>query len=131
MAGRKSVMKYRDPLGLSKEQGSGVDISKGAADTVEIKSHSGKVIQGISTIILLIGTISALLLAIMVGTIISSITDLEEVGVFLCGTVVFAIGVLFAWIGTRIIRGFGEVVENTAEIATYLKLLCRMSHEEK
>ena len=102
-------MKYRDPLGLSKEQGSGVDISKGAADTVEIKSHSGKVIQGISTIILLIGTIS----------------------VFLCGTVVFAIGVLFAWIGTRIIRGFGEVVENTAEIATYLKLLCRMSHEEK
>lgn len=126
-------MKYQDPLGLSEEQRKYVDDGTGkgvGTNKAEIKGNSGKAIQSISIIIMLVGVVSTLLLAIMVGTIISNVTDMEEAGGLLCGMVVFAIGCLFSWAGSLIMRGFGELVEHMSETAAYLEFLCRISHKE-
>lgn len=125
-------MTYQDPLGLSEDQGKFVDVgTKTATDKVEIKHNSGKAIQGIAIVIMLIGMLSSLLFAIMIGGAVSNIPGMEEAGGVLIGVLVFTVGCLLSWIGTRMLKGFGEIVEYTAETATYLEYLCKNIHKEE
>ncbi len=124
-------MKYQDPLGLSEEnQVYTTLVNDVSPDKVKIKTNSGKAIQGISAAIMLIGVLFSLLLAGMVGIVVLDITDEGVVG-FLLGAVVFTIGCLLSWIETRVLRGFGEIVEYTAETAVYLEFLCKIPHTKE
>lgn len=90
---------------------------------MKIKENSGKNIQAISTLMMLMGIISSLLVAVFVGRIAYEITDLESGMCAFVGFIVFGIGCFFSWATTQIIRGFGELVEYVAEATTYLEVM--------
>ena len=90
---------------------------------MKIKENSGKSIQAISMLIMIMGIISSLLVAVFVSRLAYEITDFEPGVCAFVGFVVFGIGCFFSWTITQFIHGFGELVEYTAEAATYWEVI--------
>ncbi|MCD7784840.1 MAG: hypothetical protein LUH18_04575 [Oscillospiraceae bacterium] len=97
-----------------------------------VKENSGKIIKTIAMIVLVMGVV------ISVG---SGIAPLAVLGGMLGGVgfalgfvafiVVAGLGSLSAWITSTFIRGFGEIVLYTAESATYLEAIEKLSAQDK
>lgn len=90
---------------------------------MNIKENSGENIQAISKLMMIMGIILSLLVAVFVSRTAYEITDFESGMCAFVGFIVFGIGCFFSWATAQIIRGFGELVEYTAEAATYLEIM--------
>lgn len=86
-----------------------------------MKKHSGGKIQAVAAVIRAVITVIASILAIFV--LINMAKDDKAFLGFLIGGFIFGIGYFLGWIATCILHGFGEIVENTAETASYLRVL--------
>ena len=99
---------------------------------IPVKKNSGKIIIGyarfLKTLLIVLAVISSLPFFIG-GYYIYAVSD--SVGLlllgFLLGIAVIAIGYQLAVIATSFISGYGEMIENSAEIASGINYLCAVN----
>lgn len=85
---------------------------------MKVKPNSGPAIKGIASAIMWIGCISAILFFVILVFF-----QYELDVAFVTASIVFGVGCLISWLSTRLLYGFGELVQFTAETATYLEAL--------
>lgn len=93
-----------------------------------IKPNSGAVIQGIAKVFMWIGIVGSAILAMSAGLAVGSSNVLLGL---LIGVVIIGIGALISWLSTRLLQGFGELVQYAAETASYLKVLAAAQQPAK
>ncbi|MCC8059452.1 MAG: hypothetical protein LIO81_01195 [Clostridiales bacterium] len=82
---------------------------------MKMKKNSGDDIQALASIMMAIGVVISGIIAFGLYKLDDDFTGVS--------IVVFLIGCFLSWASTVIIRGFGELVQYTAEAATYLEAL--------
>lgn len=87
-----------------------------------MKKHSGKKIQKLAMAFLSVMTIIAAAAAIAVIVLMKEHGEVTALGL-LVGFVVFGLGYFLGWAAAQLLQGFAELVENSAETASYSRIL--------
>lgn len=88
---------------------------------MKIKSNSGGIIKGIAETIKWIGYIGFSLLFVLIFFLAPLFLRWDFGVAFFVGLLVLGVGCLISWLSTRLLQGFGELVQYTAETASYLE----------
>ncbi len=107
------------------------DFLKGRGIMIKPKENSGKHIQGIATVILVVGILFSLLSANFIGHVAYEMTDMETGGRILLIAILLTAGIALSWVLSQLVRGFGELVEYTAESSAYLEAMYEKTNENE
>lgn len=88
---------------------------------MKIKPNSGGIIKGIAETIKWIGYIGFSLLFVLIFFLAPLFLRWDFGVAFFVGLLVLGVGCLISWLSTRLLQGFGELVQYTAEAASYLE----------